>query len=174
MMRFFAQILLFGSCGLLIGCVATYKQNDLAIPREKLDRSKTIMIAVPADGEYGGKPYLGSGRSTSLAVRGAFAGFANSTAINDACQDLPCLVSGSQSIVGYYVVPEILHWEDRATEWSGIPDSIEVKVSVYESVSGRELAATVISGKSKWSTFGGDHPQDLLLEPLKNYVTSLY
>ncbi|WP_254924651.1 DUF4823 domain-containing protein [Aeromonas sp. A35_P] len=29
-------------------------------------------------------------------------------------------------------------------------------------------------GKSKWATFGGDHPQDLLPEPTEKYVNSLY
>ena len=71
-------------------------------------------------------------------------------------------------------IPEILHWKDRATEWSGIPDKIEVKLSVYESNSEKELASTVLSGKSKWATFGGDHPQDLLAEPLNKYIGTLY
>lgn len=74
----------------------------------------------------------------------------------------------------YYVIPEILHWEDRATEWSGIPDKIQVKISIYEGKTWKEVASTIISGKSKWATFGGDHPQDLLPEPLNKYVESLY
>jgi Domain of unknown function (DUF4823) len=36
------------------------------------------------------------------------------------------------------------------------------------------VASTLISGQSKWATFGGDHPQDLLPEPLNSYVESLY
>jgi hypothetical protein len=71
-------------------------------------------------------------------------------------------------------VPEILHWEDRATEWSGIPDRVEVKLLVLEAQGNKEIASIVISGKSKWATFGGDHPQDLLPEPIKQYVESLY
>jgi Domain of unknown function (DUF4823) len=74
----------------------------------------------------------------------------------------------------YYVVSEILHWEDHATEWSGLPDKIEVKIMVYDGGTGKELASTLIAGESKWATFGGDHPQDLLPEPLNSYVESLY
>ena len=62
----------------------------------------------------------------------------------------------------------------RATEWSGIPDKIEVKIIVYDGGTGKEVGSTLISGRSKWATFGGDHPQDLLPEPLNSYVESLY
>jgi len=58
----------------------------------------------------------------------------------------------------YYVASEILHWEDRATEWSGLPDKIEIKVIIYDTKSGREISSAVLSGRSKWTTFGGDHP----------------
>jgi hypothetical protein len=159
---------------LLSGCVATYKRSDLAAPPTKLDNSQTVLIATPTDGFYEGKVYASSGRSTALAVRAAFAKFARSTATSDNCKDLPCMISGSQSSAGYFVVPEILHWEDRATEWSGKPDRIEIKVSIYDAKTMSEVAATVITGKSKWATFGGDHPQDLLTDPLNKYVESLY
>ena len=49
----------------------------------------------------------------------------------------------------YYAVPDILHWEDRATEWSGIPDKIELKISIYDVTLGSEIASAVVSGKSK-------------------------
>ncbi len=72
------------------------------------------------------------------------------------------------------VTTEILHWEDRATEWSGRPDRVEVQISVYDTSTREEVASSSYSGKSKWATFGGDHPQDLLSEPTDNYVRSLY
>lgn len=159
---------------LLSGCVATYKRNDLAIPPAKLDRSQTVLIATPLGGSYNGQAYTNSGRSTALAVRAAFAKFAKSTATSESCSDLPCMISGTQSNAGYFVVPEILHWEDRATEWSGKLDKVEIKVSIYDAKTMHEVAATVIAGKSKWATFGGDHPQDLLPDPLNKYVESLY
>jgi len=71
-------------------------------------------------------------------------------------------------------VPEILHWEDRATEWSGKPDVIEVRLTLIDVASGRPLDETVISGKSKWATFGGDHPQELLAVPFEQYAAALF
>lgn len=156
------------------GCSATYKQSNLTEPTGKLLKGKSVVITTPSNGSYGNREYSESGKMTALAVRAAFARFSDNTTVSTDCKDLECLKKKDSSKFDYYVIAEILHWEDRATEWSGKPDRIEVKLSIHEGKSWRELASTIISGKSKWATFGGDHPQDLLPEPLNNYVASLY
>ena len=170
-MRFAGAIFL---AALLSGCSATYKQNVLQEPSTKLVKGRPIIIATPADGWYGKIQYSGSGRMTAATTRAAFARFSNRILVSAECKDLGCLKNNASGPFDYYVIPEILHWEDRATEWSGLPDKIEVKILVYEGESWKELASTIISGQSKWATFGGDHPQDLLPEPLNSYVESLY
>ena len=159
---------------MLSGCAATYKQSTLAQPSAKLVRGKSVAIATPTNGFYGSTEYQASGKMTALAVRAAFARFSNTTTMLPECKDLTCAKGSNTPAPDYYVIPEILHWEDRATEWSGIPDKIEVKISIYDGLASKELASTIISGKSKWATFGGDHPQDLLPKPLNAYVESLY
>lgn len=159
---------------MISGCSATYKQNIVIEPTVKLVRGKSIVISIPSNGFYESKEYAASGRMTALAVRAAFARFTSSVTVVPDCKDFVCLRKDQSVIYDYYVIPEILHWEDRATEWSGIPDRIEVKVSIYDGQSAKELASTVISGKSKWATFGGDHPQDLIPEPLNKYIDTLY
>lgn len=169
--RLFAVIIVsFIACG----CASTYRQETLVSPRAKLSRNKSVLISTPADGFYESDHYADSGKATSNAVRAAFAYFSNNVAVVPDCENLVCLQKGRPQGTGYYVVPEILHWEERATEWSGLPDKIEIKISVYEGRNLEELASTVVSGKSKWATFGGDHPQDLLPEPIKKFVRSLY
>ena len=166
------RIIAFCSCVVLLsGCASTYKHSTLAEPNAKLERGKTVLIATPANGSYESKEYQNSGKMTASAVRTAFARFASSTTVLPECKDIVCL--GRNPSHDYYVVPEILHWEDRATEWSGIPDRIEVKISIFD-IDRKETASAVISGKSKWATFGGDHPQDLLPEPMNTYIESLY
>jgi hypothetical protein len=68
----------------------------------------------------------------------------------------------------------ILHWEDRATEWSGIPDKVEIRIDVIESARGDTIDSAIVKRKSGLATFGGDHPQDLLPKPVEDYVASLY
>jgi hypothetical protein len=158
---------------MLFGCAATYKQNVLSDAGIKLIKGKSVSIATPANGSYDNKEYAASGKMTAQATRTAFTRFSNTITISSACADLACLQkTGSKA--DYYVIPEILHWEDRATEWSGIPDRIEIKLAIYDGKSAHALATSLIIGKSKWATFGGDHPQDLLEKPLNAYIQSLY
>lgn len=157
----------------MLGCT-TYSQKNVSETSTKLQRGKSVAIATPTNGQYGQTVYSGSGRMTATAVQGAFSRHTNRITVVSNCKDLNCLMTDRRQISDYYVVPEILHWEDRATEWSGIPDKIEVKISVFDGLTGNDIASTIISGNSKWVTFGGDKPQDLLPEPLNAYVDSLY
>ena len=159
---------------LLSGCTATYQNSPIREASAKLVKGTPVLIATPSDGSFESRQYPNSGEMTAIAVAAAFAPFSTSTKVSAECRDLACLERMSDaSDYHYLVVPEILHWEDRATEWSGKPDRIEVRVTIFDS---REapMASTVIAGKSKWATFGGDHPQDLLHDPLTHYVEALY
>jgi hypothetical protein len=165
----FSTLIVFTS--ILSGCTATYKQEALIQPNINLVRGKSVAIATPINGFYETEEYQSSGKMTSLAVQSAFARFSSTITVMPECKNIACLKDSNHY---YYVIPEILHWEERATEWSGKPDKIEVKISVYDNLNLKELASTIISGTSKWATFGGDHPQDLLDEPINAYVQSLY
>lgn len=155
------------------GCAATYQRDTVTTPSTGLQRGKPILVATPMNGSYERREYGGSGRHTAVAIQAAFARFGDA-AVSSRCADLACLHTEAGTSVGYLVVPQILHWEDRNTEWSGKPDRIEIKIIVTDAQSRQTLASVVISGKSKWATFGGDHPQDLLPEPVGQFVQSLY
>lgn len=157
---------------LISGCSAKYMQNDLSAPSAKLHLGKSLIIATPENGHYGNDTYKASGEMTASATRAAFARHSNSITVSPSCSNVDCL-KNHQSF-GYYVVPEILHWEERATEWSGLPDRIEIKLTIYDGETFETVASTIFSGKSKWATFGGDHPQDLLQKPTTTYIDSLY
>lgn len=168
------SILALALATLLSACASTYKQDVVAAASAKLERSRSVLIATPRNGTYARKVYLASGQQTALAIHAAFARFSDQVAVSASCADLACLQADARPGVAYHVVPEILHWEDRNTEWSGIPDRVEVKIIVSDANTRSVIASVVIAGKSKWATFGGDHPEDLLPEPVKQYVESLY
>lgn len=161
-------------CALLAGCSAKYNNVSVTRNTERLASHKNVAIATPADGMYQTTNYAGSGSMTAQAVKAAFARYTDNVKVISECSDLTCLEEKKALDEGYYVIPQILHWEDRATEWSGIPDKMEVKVTVYNAKTKNVVSSSILSGKSKWVTFGGDHPQDLLPEPINNYVSSLY
>ncbi|ASV55276.1 hypothetical protein LJPFL01_1913 [Lelliottia jeotgali] len=161
-------------CLLLTGCSAKYNNVSVTKNTEQLARNKPVSIATPVDGIYETTTYRGSGSTTAQTTKAAFERYSNEVLAVPECSGLECLKDKGKLNEGYYVVPQILHWEDRATEWSGIPDKMEVKITVYDAKTSSVISSTILSGKSKWATFGGDHPQDLLPEPINNYVSSLY
>jgi len=71
------------------------------------------------------------------------------------------------------VYSEIEHWSDRATEWSGIPDRIAIRVRVIDVTSGEVLDDRQLKAASRWATFGGDHPQELLPKLSQQWAASL-
>ena len=161
------------ACLVAAGCTSTYQQRPTVAGQSSLAPGKPVAVATPENGSYGAETYGSSGASTAAAVRAAFARHASQVVVAPDCRDLACLRDRHPDAV-YFVVPMILHWEDRATEWSGKKDKIEIKISIYGAADDQEIAGTLIGGKSKWATFGGDHPQDLLPEPIQAYVDSLY
>lgn len=156
------------------GCASTYEYDELRPVSASLDRAQGVLISTPEDAWYESKQYRNSGRMTTNAIRAAFPKHTSRVDVVNTCHGDDCLSSIDVEKYGYYVKPEILQWEDRATEWSGKSDRLEIQIAVYDAVTKKELANSSFTGKSKFATFGGDHPQDLLAEPMNNYVSDLY
>lgn len=159
---------------LTISCASTYEHTELQSVSAALDSAQGVLISTPKDGWYADKEYRNSGAMTANAIRAAFSKHASKVEVVNTCHGDDCLSSIDIERFGYYVKPEILQWEDRATEWSGKKDIIEIQLAVYDAVTKQELANSTYTGKSKWASFGGDHPQDLLAEPTNEYVSGLY
>lgn len=161
---------------LVVSCADTHKVTRIdASPDVRLEPTSTIYIAVPEDGVYGAKTYRGSGQNTAQIIHSAFAKRSRSTKVGRNPQSFDEARAAALSNNWEYLVYSIiLHWEDRATEWSGISDKVEVKIEVVEAATDRTVASAVIKGSSGLATFGGDHPQDLLPEPIEEFVSSLY
>jgi hypothetical protein len=171
MFRIIMIFLLAASCA---GCSSTYRYISPTVVGGHLNPAMGVAVSTPPDAQFENTVYNRSGAMTADAVRSAFAGHSGNVDIVTNCQGLGCLGRIDVAKFGYYVQPEILHWEDRATEWSGKSDRLEVRLIVYSTASRKQLASGTFSGKSKWGTLGGDHPQDLLAEPTDKFVADLY
>ncbi len=159
----------------LSGCADSHQliRNDSSTT--KLISTDTIFISVPEDGFYGSDIYRSSGKNTAQILRSAFAKHTRTATVGRSTQNFDqALTSAKQAGKNYLVYPTILHWEDRATEWSAIPDRVEVKIDVINTTSGNTTASGIVKAKSGLATFGGDHPQDLLPQPIEEFVSSLY
>jgi len=83
------------------------------------------------------------------------------------------LLAARSAAAHFLVVPTIQNWSDRLTEWSGIPDRITIRVRVIEVSTGELLDDRDLRASSRWATWGGDHPQDLLPELAAQWAHSV-
>lgn len=173
MIRFLGLLLLSLS---LAGCVSKYRVDSYEKPSAHLDRASSFYVTLPADGQYGDTGYPGSGGATAQAVRAALLTHVDKVVIGTVPNENleSALTQAKQQGLSHVFQTSILNWEDRATEWSGIPDKITLKLAVYNAQSGAMVSSTVTSASSKWGTFGGDHPQDLLPVPTKTFADQLF
>ncbi|MCB5185022.1 DUF4823 domain-containing protein [Methylobacillus gramineus] len=161
---------------LLTACADSHKLTRIGNPKDHpLSANESIYIAVPSDGMYEAKTYTGSGANTTQVIKTAFAHHLRRVQSGRIHQDFDvALQHAKTNNFTTLVYPTILHWEDRATEWSGIPDRLEVKIEVVNTADGSVIEEGLIKGKSGWATLGGDHPQDLLAKPVEEFVSSLF
>lgn len=159
----------------LAGCADTHMVTRAPGTASTLSRQASAYVAVPRDGSYGPTQYFGSGALAAQAVATAFAPYLTRITVGVKMEDFDgALKSARANGFTYLLYPEILHWEDRATEWSGRPDQASVKVSVMRADTGAILDSAVVGGKSGLGTFGGDRPEHLLPKPLADYATTLF
>jgi len=172
-MRWLSIIILFVS--LVSACADTHQLLRTSRELPRLDRNKIVYVSVPKDGRYGRIVYSGSGPNTTQIVLAAFSQYAKRVESGHEYQAFEAALNAAKKHgAAYLVVPTILEWEDRATEWSAIPDRASIKLSIIDTANSETIDSATIKGKSGLATFGGDHPQDLLPKPVGEYVKSLY
>lgn len=168
----FASIILLFT---LTGCADSHLTESLKASNTHLSQNSSIYIATPSDGIYGNNKYQGSGRQTAQIIQAAFLKKTNQVQISTVTETFNGAInSANKNSFNFLVYPTILHWEDRATEWSSIPDKVEVKLLLVDLRNKQTLESVIIKGKSGLATFGGDHPQDLLTKPIEEFVSTLY
>jgi hypothetical protein len=160
---------------LLSACAQTHeviRENKIS---KSLNPEDTFYIAVPKDGKYGEILYGGSGIKTASTLSIALSKYTDNAEIAEEYQDKDtALSSAKQKGYTYLFRPRILHWEDRATEWSGRSDKVSISIGLYEVSTGKKLDKITFDGKSPWATWGGDRPEDLLIVPMVEYADSLF
>src|SRR3546814_2004253 len=118
---------------------------------------------LPENGRYGEDAYQASGMATAGAAATALAVHVKKIVTATSVETLDeAFAQARLQEVTHIFHPTILHWEERATEWSGITDKITLKFAVYDTQTEELLSSTVARASRKRGTFGGDHPKDLL------------
>lgn len=160
---------------MLVGaCANKFKTDHFTGPSTPISSASGALIMIPEDGQYDGRPYQGSGRMLSNQIEVALSPRVMRVGTTTQ-KDLPAALAQARSEGFDYVIePKILHWEDRATEWSGRPDRITIKIVVWETATGRSVSTSQERASSRWATLGGDHPQDLLPKLLESWSSRVF
>jgi uncharacterized protein YceK len=155
---------------LLAGCTSV-KSVDTVSTKAILERSGSALIGVSQDGRYNATVYHGSGQLVSSLVLTAFAPHLSKVEIGKQWPDQEAaLAEARERAARYLILPNIVHWEDRATAWSGLPDRATVLLTLFDVETGAVLDTATIDGRSAIMTLLSETPQDLLREPIKQYA----
>jgi len=142
----------------------------------QLTRAAKIYVSIPKDGKYyENKPYVGSGKMVAAALVSELGKYADKVFMGVQAENMSQAILTAQKLsTRYLFFTKILHWEDRATEWSGKPDRLEIQVKIVEVSNKHLLDQTILTGNSSFFTLGGDHPQDMLPKIINDYTVLLF
>ena len=159
-----------------IGCESTYTEKNLSDePIPLLRNTSRIYVAIPFDASFKNKVAQGSGKQIAEALVTAFSRNTKAVFISKFPESLSeALESARGRNAEYLVYPNLLKWEDRATEWSGRRDRLQVRIDTIDLTDSRVVYSKMIEATGKWMTDGGDTPIDLLEQPAEGYVNSLF
>lgn len=169
------KLLLLTAIFVVAGCADSHSLNVTKVDSDAhFNTQSAVYIALSQDGQYGNQHYSGSGMMVSQIVKGELASSLNNVTIANSPEDYNSALNfAAGKKFDYLVFPTILHWEDRATEWSAKSDKVKVKIVVVDLKSGSVVKSGIIDGQSGLATFGGDKPQDLLPEPTSEFFSSM-
>jgi len=158
---------------ILSACTAKY--DVIRHDDKQLSINDSYYISNPKDGKYDGENYVNSGEMTrdalfnELSILGI-----NAEKEDEILSKNDSLLSAKQKGYDILIYPTILHWEDRATEWSGLRDRAKIKLELIDTNTEATVDNTNFDLVGTWWTFGGLHPQDMVDEAVKEYFQKIF
>lgn len=154
------------------GCSASYHQDFLQDPQSMHDRAR-VLIVTPENGSYGTEYYPTSGNDVVQVLTKELRNYTTNISVIPRTVRIEQIYEEDLQNVDYIIIPEILHWEDRATGWSFRPDRIEVRFDIYDNQ--RQLVNSVsIKGKSANIVWVQKAPNSLLPKPIRRLLRELF
>lgn len=157
-------------------CSTTYNNRSQTPETGSLPLGKNFIILNCEDGGFRQKTYVGSGATFTNVIASELSPFAGR--IDFAQTDT--LDKFYDPTTDYIIVPKIYHWEDHATNWSGIPDILKASVDVYDAHKNdnhgtpMRIAFLKIDATSQWATLRNRPPSAMLDEPLQEFFERIF
>lgn len=142
-----------------------------------VEHSAVICVLVPPDASFEGESYSGSGSEVAEKIRNALKNIGRPSRLVSQVQANALTICGEKEAT-LVLQPTILHYEDRVTGWSGKPDRVELKLSLYKfdqpdqkrSIFYEAKSSTMHSAFFEW---GNARPSALLTEDFEHSVRKL-
>lgn len=156
----------------LTACDSTYELINDKPNSIKMERDKAILVTTAENGYFENKEYKQSGKKTTQAISTKLRRYASTVSITQS-KTFKKIDTDILLDYDYVIVPEIYHWEDRATNMNFMPDKIVLGITVYDNT-GFMLNHIEIKGESTKVTFANNDPIDLVNESLDIYIRKLF
>ena len=158
----------------LSACTAKY--DIVRHDNKRLSISDSYYVSTPVDGKYGTIDYVNSGEMTSAILYNELRrlGIKAEKESHTTSGKETSLAKAKKNGFDILIYPTILHWEDRATEWSGLRDRAKINLEIIDAKSEETIDNTLLDLVGTWWTFGGLHPQDMVKESVKDYFQQLF
>ena len=135
-----------------------------------------VFVSISPDGQYGRKTYAGTGRTVAQKTAAAFSRYVRRVEVGGrpASSRDDLLAAARNAGAGYLVIPTISQWEQRATEWSGIPSRVSMSLTVIDVQTGAEVRSALLESRSAVMTLVRPNPDNLAQEMIDQQVSALY
>jgi len=168
---------LFALVAALAACAHDYEARFTSGPRGAplLPLEASILVGIPLDAREAQFVYLDSGRITSDEILNALAPHTGAARAAESAETLETYAGQArESGLDYVIFPEILIWQDHNTRTLGIPDLLELRLTLVDAGTGDVLDVATLSASSRITPSWSDEPRDLLPGSLARYAARVF
>lgn len=178
--RFILALFLITSTS--ITSASSFESADLISLKEPLDTAGKVSIQIPANATFKDSLsensnitiYESSGEDTANAFRSAFEAKTESVVLIGNCSGDECYASADNNGSKYLLLLDLVHWEERSTNWSGKPDRLTVLASIYDLAAGSTISKSYIHVNTFLSKSPSGKVEGYLPDLANRYVSSIY
>ncbi len=169
------RLLIVGLClgtVALTGCSTKLKVIESTQAPEfssvNLQTARVVINHAALGKAYNYRPYQYSGIYLSNCLLDIAHVYNSDVRLDSKVEDYDATIARMQknNNMDFLIFAVIENWEDHATEWNSIPDRVTLDLKLVRLSDAKVVAHELFATSSKWATLGGDHPQDLLAQPI--------
>ncbi len=172
MKKIISALIFLTATFLMSGCTASY-QSEFMAPQSYMQDRTSFLIVTPEFGRYETIDYPTSGIDVASALEKELKQYSPQIATIPTPVTIENISDEDLQKFDYIFIPQILHWEDRATGWSMRPDRIKVRFDIFNNQ--RKLVNSyLITGRSAYIVWISKAPNSLLRKPIRDMLKKLF